>query len=72
MNKLKLIAFCLLGLIFVDIVSVLLDVNYRRRDDEPVKNQIFNIQLSTSDTASGATGTTGATSPSPSSSLEAT
>ncbi len=42
MSKTRIIALCLLGLAFIDLSSIFMDENYRRRDDEPVKYQSSN------------------------------
>lgn len=60
MNKTQIIALSLLGLVLFDLSSIFFDENYRKRDDEPIKYQIFNIQTYSSvmSTASGTTSTT--------------
>jgi hypothetical protein len=60
MNKTQIVALSLLGLVLFDLSSIFFDENHRKLDDEPVKNQIFNIQTYSSvmSTASGTTSTT--------------
>jgi len=59
MNKTKIIAFCLLGLVLIDVSSVYWDEYYKKRDDEPVNNQLFKVQsFTTIGTASGTISTT--------------
>lgn len=57
MKKEKIISLCLLGLVFLDLSTIFFDENYKKRDDEPVKNKMFNIQLGSSTSASVSTGT---------------
>ena len=65
-NKNNLGPLFLLGLILFGFLSIFFDEEYKKHDDEPVKNQIFNVQLSSNISASTATGgTAGTISPSP-------
>lgn len=59
-NKNDIVPLFLLSLILFGISSIYFDENYKKHDDEPVKNQVFNIQTftTTSGTASGTTTTT--------------
>lgn len=57
LNKSKLIPMCFLGLALFAIFSIYFDENYKKHDDEPVKNKMLNIQLGFSTSASVSTGT---------------
>jgi hypothetical protein len=70
-NKNDMVALCLLGLLMFSILSIFLDEDHKKYDDEPVKNQISNTQTNTRDASYGVTGqagtsVSGSVSPSPS------